>query len=83
MAILHYLGLRDPFKGIFQQYSPKEAVIELHKSNNPEYNEIIAIIQETEIPEELCQDDILSEISEEFTIEKEGANCNNKLDTLH
>ena len=44
MSILHYLGLRNSFKGLFRGMSISQAIAELKVSPNDDYEEIISIL---------------------------------------
>ena len=44
MSILHYLGLRNSFKGLFRGMSIAQAIAELKASPNDDYGEIISIL---------------------------------------
>lgn len=47
MSILHYLGLRNSFKGFFRGMSVAQAVAELKANPNDDYTEIISILSES------------------------------------
>ncbi len=72
MGVLHYLGLVGSFKGLFSGMSTEKAIEELVNTNKPEYYELISILQETEISETICENDIETETSENYEVEKEG-----------
>lgn len=44
MGILHYLGLVNNFKAIFDDLSINEAIHELESSANDDYSQIIEIL---------------------------------------
>ena len=44
MSILHYLGLRNSFKGLFRGMSIAQAIVELKACSNDDYEEIISIL---------------------------------------
>lgn len=70
MGILHYLGLDNPFKGIFKGMKIEEA-IDILKSEDESYSEIISILESLKLNETIMED-ISSENATEFTILKEG-----------
>lgn len=45
MGILHYLGMKNDFKGLFQDISIEEAIDELKNLNNKEYDSIIEALE--------------------------------------
>ncbi len=70
--ILNYLGLGNEFKGFFKNKSVDEAISILKKTNNPDYEDIIAILSGLEIYETQCKNDIEFENSSIFTVAREG-----------
>jgi predicted HNH restriction endonuclease len=72
MGILHYLGLNEPFKGLFKNVSNKKALEYLKSTKDLSYLDLIAILEGNELSEEQCKEDINLEISTEYIIEKEG-----------
>lgn len=72
MSILHHLGLGNEFKGIFKGMSVEDAIEILKKTNNSDYEDIIAILSDSEIYETQCKNDIESENSSVFTVAREG-----------
>ena len=44
MGILHYLGLTKEFHGLFKDMSVKEAAKEIESTENPEYRDILQIL---------------------------------------
>jgi hypothetical protein len=44
MGILHYLGIRDDFKGLFKEYSIIDAIKILTESDKAQYNQIISAL---------------------------------------
>ena len=45
MGILHFLGLNNPFKGLFFDMTVEEAIQELKDSVNDDYSDIIYVLQ--------------------------------------
>ena len=72
MSILHHLGLGNDFKGIFKGMSVEDAIEILKKTNNQDYEDIIAILSGSEIYETQCKNDIEFENSSIFTVACEG-----------
>lgn len=70
MGILHYLGLNNPFKGIFKDKEIEEA-INMLKSEGDDYNEIVSILESFKFNETI-KDDISLENASEYSILKEG-----------
>lgn len=48
MGILHYLGLVNSFKSLFDELSINEAIHELKSSTNDDYSRIIKILSDLE-----------------------------------
>lgn len=72
MSILHHLGIGNEFKGIFKGMSVEDAILILKKTNNSDYEDIIAILSNSEIYETQCKNDIDFKNSSIFTIALEG-----------
>lgn len=70
-AIINHLGL-GKFKGIFQGMNVEEAIEELKSKNNPDYSELISILEADFLNFETIKNDIQSETADKFTVLKEG-----------
>lgn len=71
MGILHFLGLKDPFKGLFSGMTVEETINELKLLNDSSYDEIISILESIEFNESV-NEDISSENATEYIVLKEG-----------
>jgi len=58
MGILHYLGLKKEFKGLFRNSTEKQA-LNLLKKNNQDFTEIIRLVSLSDEGEEFSQEEIV------------------------
>lgn len=72
MGILHYLGIKDPFKGIFKGMDVKDAIEQIKLTGNDLYNELLGYLSDEEISIKLCNEDVEQEKADSYCIEKEG-----------
>ena len=72
MGILHYLGLKKEFRALFKGKSIETAVAELKETEDSSYQDLIRILEGIVQPEVIFQQDIESEIVEDYEIRSEG-----------
>ena len=72
MGILHYLGIKDPFKGIFKGMDVKDAIEQIKLTGDDSYNELLGYLSDEEISIKLCNEDVEQEKADSYCIEKEG-----------
>ena len=73
MGILHFLGLKGNFKGLFSELTIDQAVAELKNSTNDDYSEIITLLSGAyEAEDEQLTEDIESETAECYEVQEEG-----------
>lgn len=68
MGILHYLGIKRNFKGVFKGLKLEEAIAKLNALNDPDYDTIIALINS----ETIILNDIDLETREVHSVEEGG-----------
>ena len=73
MGILHFLGLKGNFKGLFSELTIDQAVAELKNLTNDDYSEIITLLSGAyEAEDEQLTEDIESETAECYEVQEEG-----------
>lgn len=73
MGILHYLGLKGDFKGLFEKQMVSEVISELQVSKNDDYSEIIDLLSGvSETEEKQIYEDIVNEMTEVYEVQEEG-----------
>lgn len=73
MGILHHLGLKKNFKGLFAGMTVEQAINRLKATKDADYQEIIRLLNIFEDTiERQIEDDILSETETEYVIHTEG-----------
>jgi 5-methylcytosine-specific restriction protein A len=73
MGILHYLGLKKEFRGIFNGMTTEQAIAELKNTNDPEYQSIIDILSgDEDVVEKQMENDIESENEDVYEVHSEG-----------
>lgn len=73
MGILHYLGLKRSFQGIFNGMTPDQAISALKATGDTSYQSIIDILADDEdVTEREMKDDIESENKEVYEVRSEG-----------
>lgn len=73
MSILHYLGLKKEFRGIFSGMTVEQAVAELRNTRDPEYQSVIDILTKIRDAFEIqMENDIESENKDIYEIHSEG-----------
>ncbi len=72
MGILHYLGLKKEFRSLFEGKSIENAIAELIATGDPSYQDLIGILERIMQSEEIYEQDIESEITEDYEIKSEG-----------
>lgn len=79
MGILHYLGIKDPFKGIFKGMDVKDAIEQIKLTGNDLYNELLGYLSDEEISIKLCNEDVEQEKLTHIVLKrrwKESLLCN-------
>ena len=71
MGILHYLGIKDPFKGIFKGMDVKDAIEQIKLTGDDSYNELLGYLSDEEISIKLCNEDVEQEKADSYCIEKD------------
>lgn len=73
MGILHYLGLKKNFRGIFSGMTVEQAISALKDTKDPEYNILIEILSGSEeIIEKRIENDIQIESEDAQAVRSEG-----------
>lgn len=72
MGILHYLGIKDPFKVIFKGMDVKDAIEQIKLTGDDSYNELLGYLSDEEISIKLCNEDVEQEKADSYCIEREG-----------
>lgn len=73
MGILHYLGLKGNFKGLFKDLTVEEAINELKNSTSDDYSEVIGFLNGSyEAEDKLLSEDIENETTDCYAVQFEG-----------
>ncbi len=72
MSLLHYLGLTDPFKGLFKDFDETGAIEKLKETGDTSYNAVIETLENSVISETMCASDIKIETAVEYPVTIEG-----------
>ena len=73
MGILHYLGLKGEFRGLFNETSLEEAIDCLNQADSVEYAEIIKLLEFRLRAEKQVSLDTELETNQDFIVSKDGA----------
>lgn len=75
MGILHYIGLKNDFKGLFQECTVDEAIEIIEDANDEAYKLLLTILKGNDNQKSLFEYDIELETDNEFTSVEGGKRC--------